>query len=73
MDSMNQKILGFLREVGSDQEMYSSSIRSLRDFEGRYDLDIMGMLEREWFEEQISRDMTRGYFRQLHEPDENLE
>jgi len=70
---MNRKILEFLKEVGPDEEFYSSSIRSLRSFEGKYNLDIMGMLEREWFEEQVSRDFARGYFRQFNDLDENLQ
>ena len=73
MNSMNKKILAFLREAGDDHDVPSSSIRSLRSFEGRHDLDIMGMLEKEWFEEQVSRDLARGFFTELPSDDEEFE
>lgn len=63
MDSMDRKIRNFLQEAGyTCGAQTSSHLQLLRFFEAEYDAEIMGLLEQEWFEEQIERDLSSDDF-----------
>lgn len=71
---MEQKIRAFLQGVGYDGESgKQSTVDLLRYFEGEYDIEIMGMLEQEWLNEQIERDLNEGYFKEIrkHIPEDD--
>lgn len=63
MDSMEQKIRAFLQGIGYEGDPGArSTVDLLRYFEEEYGIEIMGMLEHEWLDEQIERDLSGGYF-----------
>jgi len=68
MDSLSLKIRSFLQNAGfAYDESASSAAQLVSYFEKEYGLSMMGFLEQEWVEEQVGRDIERGYFRGLRE------
>lgn len=66
MDSMEQKIRAFLDGIGHETDPNTqSSVDLLRYFEDEYGIEIMGMLEQEWLDEQLERDVSDGYFSEI--------
>ena len=66
VDGLSLKIQSFLRNAGfqyDDKEC--SQTQLLRYFEEEYGLQMMRLLEQEWIDEQIERDLTSGDFKQL--------
>lgn len=63
MNSMILKIRGFLHEAGFAGEAPDlTDIDQVRQFESTYGLSILGMLEQEWVEEQVEKDVSKGTF-----------
>ena len=66
VDGLNLKIQSFLQNAGfkyDDDEC--SQTQLLRYFEDEYGLEMMRLLEQEWIDEQLERDLTSGDFKQL--------
>ena len=58
MDSMSLKIASFLRNAGIPAQTESNLSTLVSYFETEYGVDLMGFLESEWIDEQLSRDDT---------------
>ena len=66
VDSLSLKIQSFLQNVGFNyDDMKCSQTQLLRYFEDEYGLEVMPLLEREWVDEQVERDLNGGYFSNL--------
>lgn len=66
VDGLNLKIKSFLQNAGFryDDEKCSQT-ELLRYFEEEYGLEMMRLLEQEWIDEQLDRDLTSGDFKHL--------
>ena len=63
MDSMNEKIRDFLRGAGYDvNDAEPTGLQLVRLMEEEYDFLVMGLLEQEWMQEQIDRDLESEEF-----------
>ena len=64
VDSLNLKIQSFLQNAGvTYDDTKSSQMQLLRYFEEEYGMQVMHLLEQEWIDEQVERDLTSGDFR----------
>ena len=64
LDSLNLKIQSFLQNAGvTYDDTKSSQMQLLRYFEEEYGMQVMHLLEQEWIDEQVERDLTSGDFR----------
>ena len=64
MDGLNLKIQSFLQNAGmKHDDKKCSQTQLLRYFEEEYGLQMMHLLEQEWIDEQLERDLTSGDFR----------
>ena len=65
---MNDKIIRFLEDTGyegaSDEP---AALQLLRYFEEEYDVSLLSLLEREWVDEQIEREITQAQFDSLRD------
>ena len=63
---MELKIRTFLKEAGYElDESTSSNIHLLRFFEQEFGLEMMAMLEQEWVNEQLDKDLKDGFFSEV--------
>ena len=72
---MNDKIKQFLDEAGYEgTSTEPAALQLLRFFEEEYDVSLLPLLEREWVDEQIEREVTQEHFKMLREfiDDEHL-
>jgi hypothetical protein len=68
MESLSQRIRSFLAATGFDfKGDRSSNLELIRYFQAEYGLEVMGLLEREWLEEQLKYDQSQGFVRQLRD------
>jgi hypothetical protein len=70
---MNDKIKKFLDQVGYEAaDASAAGVHLLRYFEREYGVSLLGLMEREWIEEQVEVDFVTFDFRSLRErvPDE---
>jgi len=66
VDSLSLKIKSFLKNVGAEyNDQGCSQTQLLRYFEDEYGLEVMPLLEQEWVNEQVDRDLETGYFKTL--------
>ena len=64
VDGLNLKIQSFLQNAGvTHDDTKSSQTQLLRYFEEEYGLQVMHLLEQEWVDEQLERDLTSGDFK----------
>ena len=64
VDGLNLKIQSFLQNAGVKyDDTKSSQTQLLRYFEEEYGLQVMHLLEQEWIDEQLERDLTSGDFK----------
>jgi len=76
VDSLSLKIQSFLKNVGAEYDDHGcSQTQLLRYFENEYGLEVMQLLEREWVDEQVERDLSSGDFKALRQQvsDERLD
>ncbi len=60
---MNEKIIRFLKESGyTGASTEPAALQLLRYFEAEYDVNLLPLLEREWFSEQLEREFTHEQF-----------
>lgn len=65
---MNKKILKFLNEAGYELvENEPAALQLIRYFEDTYGVNLMGLLEQEWLDEQVNRELTHKDFDVLRE------
>lgn len=65
---MNKKILKFLNEAGYELvENEPAALQLIRYFEETYGVNLMGLLEQEWLDEQVDRELTHKDFEVLRE------
>ena len=63
---MNDKIIRFLAEAGyQGTESEPVALQLLRYFEREYDVSLLPLLEKEWVNEQIERELTQEDFSAL--------
>lgn len=68
VDSLSLKIRSFMQSAGLRIDPELSSATSLvQYFEETFGVEVMAFLEREWVEEQMDRDVSRGAFSELFE------
>ncbi|GMQ82644.1 MAG: hypothetical protein BMS9Abin05_2100 [Rhodothermia bacterium] len=66
VDGFNLKIQSFLQNAGVNyDDNKCSQTQLLRYFEEEYGLHMMHLLEQEWIDEQLERDLTSGDFKHL--------
>ncbi len=64
VDGLNLKILSFLQNAGvTYDDKKCSQTQLLRYFEEEYGLHMMRLLEQEWIDEQLERDLNSGDFK----------
>ena len=65
---MNKKILKFLKEAGHEPiENEPAALQLIRYFEETYEVSLLKLLEQEWIDEQVSRELTHKDFEVLRE------
>ncbi len=65
---MKDKIIRFLQEAGFEEASSEpAAIQLLRFFEQEYDVSLLPLLEQEWVDEQIEREVTAEHFQTLRE------
>ena len=63
---MNDKILRFLDDAGYEAEQNEpAAMQLLRFFEEEYGVSLLPLLEKEWVDEQIERELTHEHFQTL--------
>lgn len=63
---MNEKIMRFLQDAGFEGTPSEPvAIQLLRFFEEEYDVSLLPLLEQEWVDEQLEREMTSNHFQTL--------
>ena len=68
VDGLDLKIQSFLKSAGVEfDEAACSKTQLLRYFEDEFGLEMMRLLEQEWVDEQLERDLTSGDFWQVRE------
>ncbi len=68
VDGLDLKIQSFLQSAGVEfDDTACSKTQLLRYFEGEYGLEMMSLLEQEWVNEQLERDLTSGDFWQVRD------
>ena len=67
MDSMSLKIASFLRNAGIPAQSDSNLSTLVSYFESEYGIDVMGFLESEWIDEQLSREGTASDLEELRQ------
>ncbi len=66
LSSFDLKILSFLREVGQPvSDTAAPTLQLVRFFEQEYGCNLLGLLEKEWWAEQVHRDVEEGPFREM--------
>lgn len=67
LSALDLKIRSFLRQVGYPvPSAQMSSIQLVRYFEQEFGCNVLGMLEQEYWEEQIEHDLEYGLFCRIH-------
>ena len=65
---MNKKIIQFLSDAGYESpENEPAALQLIRYFEETYQVSLMTLLEQEWIDEQVSRELTHKDFNVLRE------
>ena len=65
---MNKKIIQFLTDAGYEAvENEPAALQLIRYFEDTYGVSLMKLLEQEWVNEQVSRELTHRDFEVLRE------
>ena len=65
---MNEKIIRFLSDAGYDRPVTEpAALQLIRYFEETYGVSLMGLLEQEWVDEQLSKDITHHDFEVLRD------
>ena len=65
---MEDKIIRFLQEAGFEESSNEpAAIQLLRFFEQEYDVTLLPLLEQEWVDEQLERELTTEHFQTLRE------
>ena len=65
---MNKKIIQFLSEAGYDRPVNEpAALQLIRYFEETYGVSLMGLLEKEWVDEQLTKDLTHHDFEVLRD------
>lgn len=65
---MNDKIIQFLDEAGYDgSPSEPAALQLLRYFEQEYDVNLLPLLEQEWVDEQLERELTDEHFDTIRE------
>ena len=65
---MEDKIIRFLQEAGFEElSNEPAAIQLLRFFEQEYDVTLLPLLEQEWVDEQLERELTTEHFQTLRE------
>ena len=68
VDGLNLKIQSFLQSAGVEFDVAAcSQTQLLRYFEDEFGLEMMPLLEQEWVDEQLERDLTSGDFWQVRD------
>ena len=68
MNSLSDKIRRFLNDAGFDfAGDRCSNLELFRYFEREYGLEMMGLMEQEWVQEQLGREADRGFFNELRQ------
>lgn len=73
---MNEKIIQFLSDAGFEGSSEEPvALQLLRYFEAEYDVNLLPLLEKEWVDEQIERELTQAHFESLRSfiDDEHLD
>ena len=64
---MNEKIIQFLADAGFEGSTEEPvALQLLRYFEAEYDVSLLPLLEKEWVDEQIERELTEKHFESLY-------
>ena len=65
---MNDKILRFLADAGfQGASSEPVALQLLRYFEAEYDVNLLPLLEKEWVDEQLEREITQEHFNTLRD------
>ncbi len=65
---MNDKIISFLEDAGyQGASSDPAALQLLRYFEEEYDVTLLPLLEREWVDEQIEKELTQEHFMTLRD------
>ncbi len=65
---MNNKIIRFLEDAGFEGSSSEPvALQLLRYFEKEYDVNLLPLLEQEWVDEQIDREITHEQFESIRE------
>ena len=64
---MSLKIASFLRNAGIPAQSDSNLSTLVSYFESEYGIDVMGFLESEWIDEQLSREGTASDLEELRQ------
>ncbi len=63
---MNEKIIRFLEDAGyNGAASEPAALQILRFFEEEYDVSLLPLLEQEWVDEQLEREITHDHFQAL--------